>query len=304
MIIWPKPFFVQIEITNLCNYNCPLCPRKKIGVAFRHIDITLYGRILDNLSGVSRVNLTGWGEPLCHPQIVTLIKSAKKRGKKVSLTTNASLLEGELSRSIISAGLDEIAFSVDAVTPNGLKTDHNQPKTLTNIHKFQALNRGTVRIRIQTTLIGQNENDLRQIINFAARNHIKVFRLMRLDDRWLDGSSTSSRKDESDIFTKLSRYGRHRNIRVEMAQYGTNRKLLNIAYGGLRRVAWRDNCPKLFYSCYINVDGKVTPCCNLPHLAMGDAAKVPVQKIWRGAKFRHFRNKHDSFCQGCGILTR
>jgi wyosine [tRNA(Phe)-imidazoG37] synthetase (radical SAM superfamily) len=80
--------------------------------------IETFKRILDLLPHAYRVTIVGLGEPLLHPKITEFIKIAKSLKRRVGLVTNASLLDSVMSKELISAGLDSIAFSLDTVNQN------------------------------------------------------------------------------------------------------------------------------------------------------------------------------------------
>ena len=77
----------------------------------------LFEQLLDRLPSAYRVTLVGLGEPLMHPQLNKLIASAKARGHRVGMVTNAQLLTSQHSSEILDAGLDSIVFSLDTVDP-------------------------------------------------------------------------------------------------------------------------------------------------------------------------------------------
>ena len=81
------------------------------------MDFDLYKKIIDEISGkVYDINLFHRGEPLLNSNIVPMIAYASESGVKTRIHTNATLLDKELSRSMILAGLDLISFSFDGYT--------------------------------------------------------------------------------------------------------------------------------------------------------------------------------------------
>ena len=62
-ILPSKPDQVQIEVTNKCNLDCNMCPRKDLGVKYEHMDFDLFKLIVKRLNEVRLITLTGWGEP-------------------------------------------------------------------------------------------------------------------------------------------------------------------------------------------------------------------------------------------------
>ncbi len=107
---------VRFEVASACNLRCALCPqhslmrRKKQLMNFR-----LYESVLQNNTHIRMVELWNWGEPLLHPRIGDFVRSASCRGIRSSLSTNGTLLTEDQARDLISAGLDEIIFSIDNI---------------------------------------------------------------------------------------------------------------------------------------------------------------------------------------------
>jgi len=58
--------------------------------------------------------LVGLGEPLLHPQLFSIIRSAKKRGLTVSLISNFTLIDRDMSIALIDSGLDFLFVSFDS----------------------------------------------------------------------------------------------------------------------------------------------------------------------------------------------
>ncbi len=102
-----------IESTSRCNLKCEMCPRNSFKCEHGDIDLDLFKRISKYFTPAIIVSLTGWGEPLLHPRLIEIINIVKKKGAKVGFTTNATLLDNEVSEKLIKSDLDFIDFSVD-----------------------------------------------------------------------------------------------------------------------------------------------------------------------------------------------
>ena len=112
------PLNIDIELTNACNLKCVMCPRTVLGLEKTgFMSEYLYRKIIDDASqlGVPAIKLLWRGESTLHPEIVSFIKYAKGKGIiDVLLNTNATLLDAELSKQIIDAGIDKVFFSFDS----------------------------------------------------------------------------------------------------------------------------------------------------------------------------------------------
>ena len=101
---------VYVEITNVCNKNCSFCHGTKRTPKFMSFDE--FDKITDNLKGITEyLYLHILGEPLLHPHITDFIALASKKGFKVAVTTNGTLLKTVGDR-LIESGIYKVNISV------------------------------------------------------------------------------------------------------------------------------------------------------------------------------------------------
>ena len=101
---------VYLEITNVCNKNCSFCHGTKRPPRFMTSEE--FNTVTDKLIGVTEyIYLHILGEPLLHPEINELISIATKKGFKVAITTNGSLLKNK-GDGIINAGVYKVNISL------------------------------------------------------------------------------------------------------------------------------------------------------------------------------------------------
>lgn len=101
---------VYLEITNVCNKNCSFCHGTKRPPKFMTIDE--FNTVTDKLIGITEyIYLHILGEPLCHPQIFDFISIASKKGFKVAVTTNGSLLKNK-GDNLINSGVYKVNISL------------------------------------------------------------------------------------------------------------------------------------------------------------------------------------------------
>ena len=112
---------VEVEITNHCNTHCIYCPRGKMP-ALGYMDPKIFPTIVQRVKEFEEqfqkpagIYLCGHGEPLMHPNIIDFISFLSKNGIFSFMNTNGFLLDSKLSKSLINAGLNEIAFSVSGI---------------------------------------------------------------------------------------------------------------------------------------------------------------------------------------------
>src|SRR5512147_2171077 len=134
----PKPTFVQLRVTNLCNLRCKMCgqwgdtgiyrsdgfsasatdgekERKRILEligAKRQLALPDYIRLLDEVAPFAPIVSLFGGEPFLYPDIIPLIREIKKRGLTCTIITNGGRLEKH-ARELVEAGIDSVAVSID-----------------------------------------------------------------------------------------------------------------------------------------------------------------------------------------------
>ncbi len=112
------PSRIWIESSSRCNLKCRFCVNKDLPPDMKgDMDFNLFKKIIDEISGkVYDINLFHRGEPLLNRDIVSMVSYAAGSGIKTRIHTNATLLDKDLSRKLILAGLDLISFSFDGYT--------------------------------------------------------------------------------------------------------------------------------------------------------------------------------------------
>jgi len=113
-----KPYLINSEPTNHCNFKCPFCPTgknyKRTG-GFAQIE--LYEKIFKQIGRyIYLITIHGWGEPLLFKNLPEIVKLAHNNKIFTVVTTNGSLLTKKMSRKIISSKLDYLILSIDGIS--------------------------------------------------------------------------------------------------------------------------------------------------------------------------------------------
>src|ERR671910_2863280 len=159
------PEIVQIESTNICNAKCVFCPRDEMHRKQGIMSFDLFKKVVDEAAelGITHVRVHNYGEPFVDRRLVDKVRYAKERGiREVGMISNGSLINEQVARGMIEAGLDAINISVDASgkdvfesTRLGLKYD----KVIANIERL-------VRLRTES---GKRRPKL--ILSFVRQNN-------------------------------------------------------------------------------------------------------------------------------------
>ena len=101
---------VYVEITNICNMHCSFCHGHSR--APRRMSTDEFSRVLDALEGQTKfVYYHLMGEPLSHPDLPDMIRTATARGFRSVITTNGTLLRTR-GDALIAAAPHKVSISL------------------------------------------------------------------------------------------------------------------------------------------------------------------------------------------------
>jgi len=270
------PRRITVELTNRCNLNCQMCPRRHMKAAQGFMPYKLFTKIMDEMAEFGDVTLVPFfrGESLLHPHCIEMLAYAKRKNiGTVQFTTNATLLNEDVSLALIDLGLDFISFSVDSIDPEtyeSIRRGANLKKVLKNIETFCALKK--------------KKN--------AAKPEIQVS-VVRTDNT----------RDKIEDFVEFWR-NRVDRVRVyeEHSQDGN--------FGSLdqgKRLAGRMPCLKPFTDMVVYWDGSVALCNHDWDRTdqIGDVNQSTISEIWLSETYEKIRSAHkgrgqlEDLCQNC-----
>lgn len=97
------PKYIDIELTNHCNFKCLMCPtgtfsmKRKRGYMTMEIVDRICEEVTKNPMGI---RLIRWGEPTLHKQFIEILRKLKKTGNPVHFNTNGSLLSTDMLKEL------------------------------------------------------------------------------------------------------------------------------------------------------------------------------------------------------------
>ncbi len=188
---WSWPLNMMIELTSYCNLRCSVCPIG-IGTLKRPpsaMDPILFERLMNEVGPyLLTASLWGWGEPLLHPQLSTILRLAQKRGITTLLSTNGqNLNDVTVLQALISypptfliVALDGITDETNSVYRVGSKVQ----LALDGIHRLAKMKaeRGSQFpiLHLRFIAMRHNEHELPLLQKFAADNLFDVLSIRTL----------------------------------------------------------------------------------------------------------------------------
>ena len=164
------PRIINCFITEDCNFNCPMChvANSRQKQHLQTLSFETIKKLADDVasSGVS-FQLSG-GEPLLHPEIISIIKYLHQKKIPPGLVTNGLLLE-KYADQLIKSGLDFLAVSLDG--PNEMTQfkrgyiPNSFNQIIRGIKKFCQLRQNQIfpNIRIATVINKTNLHNFNKI---------------------------------------------------------------------------------------------------------------------------------------------
>ena len=250
----PFPLLLDLELTNMCNLHCAMCPTGR-GILKRPkglMSAELFGLILKEAARWgAALRFVRWGEPFLHPQCLAFCKLARKVGVPFWINTNGTLIDDEAIYELIHLryGPSAIKFSFQGATAKeyefwrGVDNFEKLFETIGKLHKRRGAFK-TPFIQIGTTIT--DESTTEEVSAFKA-----------LAEKICD--------------------------RVEIGQ------TYEIPY---KRQCELSPCPEVFDKLSVNWDGTVVACCADydNEMVVGDLAKSSLKNIWDfGSELREIR---------------
>ncbi len=303
------PLGLCVEPTNKCNFKCIQCAvsldefKKIIGHRF-HMSMDLYEKIIRDVKTMGKLNhlnLYGDGEPLLHPNIVEMVKIAKKHdvAKAITITTNASLLTDKLSIKLVDSGLDYLRVSVYSIYDEKFKKITN-----TKYH---------------SDIIYENIKNLYQRRSQTSSSCKKTpFIYVKMIDTYGSENEEFLLKytpiaDEVNIETPMNWNGfKGIDLIGNIDPQGkTNQETLQGYYGERNISSIKKICTTPFLSLNIKNNGDVCICIVdwNKGTKVGNISTTSLSEIWFGETLRDFRKMHieqrkheNESCKNCNFM--
>lgn len=133
--VYTGPWHVQIDLTNKCNNDCiccwcnsPLIGDKAMTAEVRKqkLDHGTVISLIDELAtlGTRDIYFTGGGEPFVHSQILEFMRYIKKKGIRLGMSTNFTLVTKDVAEELVDIGIDHMNISLWSASPKMYVIQH------------------------------------------------------------------------------------------------------------------------------------------------------------------------------------
>lgn len=173
------PSMVNIDLTNRCNLNCPICfaNSNAMGRVYE-LDWEQINHVIDSVAALGPhpvicVQFAG-GEPTIHPHFLDAVRLAKSREfAQVQAASNGVLFAGNygFAEKAAEAGLDVVYLQFDGMSDDIYRDTRGRPMFETKMQAIDNLGRAGIRVALVPTIVkGFNDHQVGDILRFAVRN--------------------------------------------------------------------------------------------------------------------------------------
>lgn len=167
-----------IEVTDICNLNCPGCFRKNNLEGHKALkDIKEDVLLSLKSTNCSRICISG-GEPLMHPDILKVVRFIADQKLKPIILSNGELLNQGFIRDLKKAGLYQFYLHVDANQGRPGWSGKTESE-MNELRQYYAglLHAGKIKCGYNITIRHSNLEDVKDIVTWFRSNISKVSHL-------------------------------------------------------------------------------------------------------------------------------
>jgi radical SAM protein with 4Fe4S-binding SPASM domain len=235
-----------------------------------------YAGLMDEMGDkIIVLSLWNYGEPLLNPALPEMIRRAREKKIFVMVTTNGTLLKGNMAEDIIASGLNYLKISLDGTTEAGYRRCREKGSfrdVCRNIETFCRLK--------------QKKKSRHPFVDLT-------FLVMRENEAEMDAARALAHRLGTDRIS-FRKVDPHYAADPEAVLPEKSARRLPTYSGEKGRRDRVPPCARVWMQSVINSDGRVFPCCldlKLAHPLGALENGRPFRRIWRGETYRAFRER-------------
>ncbi len=324
LLLYRRPFALEVEISNKCNKKCILCEHTYWSEPGKDLRYEDFVRIVDQFPKLKWMNLTGMGDAFLNRSYLDMVEYVKQRNVVVDLVDSFDFIDQERARRIIDLGVDGIWTSFDACTPETyhfLKEGCDFDRSVANLKRLLRMKAEAgspipeicFRYVINTRNLHEMAGFVELVGSLGGRkalgdgSRIEFAGLLAFPEI----AEFFVEEVPSRVLAEVEAAARRCDVNVSFAHPKHRSKLIPAHYCG----AWSEP--------YIILGGYVMPCCAvlmsnrrdfLREHTFGNLLETPFQEIWNSPRYRQARRlicdpkgQVPILCAGCrafNTLTR
>lgn len=313
------PDSILVEPTSTCNLHCIHCYREsRIHTDLKKVDqnmvLETFQAVIDQLSPhLTRLCFTGYGEPLIHPRLPEMTRYAAERGVSVRMVSNGILWSRERAEQMLSAGIAQVSFSLDAGTEETYRKVrqgdwHRATRGIRTFHEARRQADSKAGLAIFNVLNALNYHETAGMVKmgYELGADFISFAPVRTEGILPTDALTLERVDRGSLLEAL-----RQALQADVEGRTSLRDLIaTFECSETPHCSGADFCYSPWTDVMILSDGSVQPCCNYFGLArryvFGNLNQQRFDSIWNGEAFRRFRREfvQDRICDWCRMYPQ
>lgn len=279
-----RPLSAMVELTYKCNHKCIHCYNPE-GKKKKEMTKKEVFSILDQLKnmGTLQVSFTG-GEIFTRPDIMDIIFYTRKKGLRLTLMTNGSLITKKIADKLIHWGIGKYEISFLGATKHTFdKITRVKGSFEKVVKRVEMLRKKGVIPKIKTCFIKTNLHEAEEIAELAKKLDVSFsyspLVIPRLDLEKTPGCLRINPEDFLSIGKRFSCFRskkaikKRRTVRKNRLGFWEKENIFNCQVGRI--------------TIFINPYGEVKPCLTIGEPSYS-ALKIGAQKAWENIKkFAH-----------------
>lgn len=311
-----SPRLIFWELTEGCNLKCIHCrATAQPGRNKDELTTDEAYRVIDEIVGFSDpILVLSGGEPLYRPDFFEIADYAVKKGLKVALATNGTLIDQEVARRIRETGIKRVSISLDGsnnATHDGFRGIEGAFDRALLGAKY--LQDEGIEVQINSTISKHNVDEIEDILKLAIEKKAVALHLFMLVPVGCGIQIADSQMLPAERYEEVLGwfYENTRDLPLEVRATCAPHYYRIIRQKAKERgekitpqthgmAAMTKGCLAGTGVCFISHKGKVQPCGYLP-IEAGDVKKDTVEEIWNNSDvFQKLRD--NSQLEGkCGV---
>jgi len=274
-----RPMNITLEPTNICNLACPVCETGAglLGRPDGHMSLADFRLITDRVAAHTNTLMFYFmGEPFMNRDAYEMVRYAKQSGIPfVTTCTNGDPVD---PAKLVDCGIDEVSFQIGGMTQETHQTyrvNSNLERVLRNLNETirqKRERRPAMRVAAGFILMKHNEHEVDLFRKVMAEIGVDAAQVIDPCVRTVEQGNQMLPSDRNHWYYDPEAFER----------------------GVLRPRFLPDNdCPWIYYSMTVQVNGDVVPCCRDPKgvEVVGNLIRQPLDEVWNGVKLRAFRER-------------
>jgi MoaA/NifB/PqqE/SkfB family radical SAM enzyme len=333
---------VYLEPSSRCNLSCRTCIRQTWSEPQGDMAPEVFAKLVEDLRRfphLGSVMLGGFGEPMLHPDILSMVAGLKVLRVEVEMVSNGTLLDERMLAGLLKAGLDRLWVSFDGTEGPGhehIRQGAHFDEVVASLKRLKVMNRESPRkmaVGIAFVVTRRNFADLGGLGRLARQvgaDRVSVSNVIPYSPE-MERQMVCNQAVTLGTFVPRPDRMEYDLPRVD-ANESTKEVLWplltgydNVSLMGSRVGARVGECRFIRERCMcIRWDGQVAPCMGLLHshethflrlrrkvksCGFGDLARSSLWDVWNSQEYSGFREKVAAFdfapchvCGGCGLV--